>query len=102
MCLGLPMTIVETNGLSALCERRGERRQVSVMLLDQNVAVGNVVASTAILCVVLSAFAHGLSAPPLVGAYSSWWNKRASSGAEAIEAEKVAVHAPRGLGAAHE
>jgi len=35
MCLGLPMTIVETNGLSALCERRGERRQVSVMLLDQ-------------------------------------------------------------------
>ena len=74
----------------------------SVMLLDQNVAVGNVVASTAILCVVLSAFAHGLSAPPLVGAYSSWWNKRASSDAEAIEAEKVAVHAPRGLGAAHE
>ena len=35
MCLGLPMTIIETNGLSALCERRGERRQVSVMLLDQ-------------------------------------------------------------------
>jgi len=29
------MTIVETNGASALCERRGERRQVSVLLLDQ-------------------------------------------------------------------
>jgi hypothetical protein len=61
-----------------------------------------VVASTAILCVVLSAFAHGLSAPPSVAAYSGWWNKRAGSGAEAIEAEKVAVHTPRGLGTAHE
>lgn len=35
MCLGVPMTIVETNGMSALCERRGERRQVSVLLLHQ-------------------------------------------------------------------
>jgi hydrogenase expression/formation protein HypC len=35
MCLGVPMTIVETNGMCALCERRGERRQVSVLLLDQ-------------------------------------------------------------------
>jgi hydrogenase expression/formation protein HypC len=35
MCLGVPMTIVETNGVSALCERRGERRRVSVLLLDQ-------------------------------------------------------------------
>jgi hydrogenase expression/formation protein HypC len=35
MCLGVPMTIVETNGASALCERRGERRRVSVLLLDQ-------------------------------------------------------------------
>ncbi len=35
MCLGVPMTIVETNGMSALCQRRGERRQVSVLLLDQ-------------------------------------------------------------------
>jgi hydrogenase expression/formation protein HypC len=35
MCLGLPMTILETNGASALCERRGEQRRVSVLLLDQ-------------------------------------------------------------------
>jgi hydrogenase expression/formation protein HypC len=34
MCLGLPMTIVETDGLSALCEYRGEQRRVSVMLLS--------------------------------------------------------------------
>lgn len=35
MCLGLPMTIVETDGVSALCERRGERRRVSVLLLGE-------------------------------------------------------------------
>ncbi len=35
MCLGVPMTIVETNDVSALCERRGERRLVSVLLLDR-------------------------------------------------------------------
>lgn len=35
MCLGLPMTIVETDGISALCEYRDERRRVSVMLLAE-------------------------------------------------------------------
>ncbi|MDR3465137.1 MAG: HypC/HybG/HupF family hydrogenase formation chaperone [Xanthobacteraceae bacterium] len=35
MCLGLPMTIIETDGVTALCERRGEQRRVSVLLLDQ-------------------------------------------------------------------
>jgi hydrogenase expression/formation protein HypC len=34
MCLGLPMTIVETDGMSALCEFRGEQRRVSVLLLS--------------------------------------------------------------------
>lgn len=34
MCLGLPMTIVETDGMSALCTFRGEQRRVSVMLLS--------------------------------------------------------------------
>lgn len=33
MCLGVPMTIVESDGVSALCERRGEHRRVSVLLL---------------------------------------------------------------------
>ncbi|MDA9424358.1 HypC/HybG/HupF family hydrogenase formation chaperone [Bradyrhizobium sp. CCBAU 53380] len=33
MCLGLPMTIVETDGMTALCERGNEQRRVSVMLL---------------------------------------------------------------------
>ena len=35
MCLGVPMTIIETDDVSALCERRGERRLVSVLLLDR-------------------------------------------------------------------
>lgn len=34
MCLGLPMTIIETDGISALCEFRGVRRRVSVLLLS--------------------------------------------------------------------
>ncbi len=35
MCVGLPMTIVETDGISALCTYRNEQRRVSVMLLSQ-------------------------------------------------------------------
>ncbi|MDA9488935.1 HypC/HybG/HupF family hydrogenase formation chaperone [Bradyrhizobium sp. CCBAU 11361] len=34
MCLGLPMTIVETDGMSALCAFLGEERRVSVLLLS--------------------------------------------------------------------
>ena len=34
MCLGLPMTIVAREGATAICERRGEQRRVSVLLLD--------------------------------------------------------------------
>ncbi|UEM15429.1 HypC/HybG/HupF family hydrogenase formation chaperone [Bradyrhizobium barranii subsp. barranii] len=34
MCLGLPMTIVETDGISALCEFHGEQRRVSMLLLS--------------------------------------------------------------------
>jgi hydrogenase expression/formation protein HypC len=40
MCLGLPMTIVETDGISALCEFRGEQRRVSMLLLS-NPPVGS-------------------------------------------------------------
>jgi hydrogenase expression/formation protein HypC len=35
MCLGVPMRIVESDGFMALCERRGERRRVNVMLLEE-------------------------------------------------------------------
>ncbi|MGJ4946554.1 HypC/HybG/HupF family hydrogenase formation chaperone [Bradyrhizobium sp. HKCCYLS1011] len=34
MCLGLPMTIVETDGTTALCQYGDELRRVSVLLLS--------------------------------------------------------------------
>ncbi|MCP3392452.1 HypC/HybG/HupF family hydrogenase formation chaperone [Bradyrhizobium sp. CCGB12] len=35
MCLGLPMTIIETDGRSALCEYGNQQRRISVMLLSE-------------------------------------------------------------------
>jgi len=35
MCLGRPMTIIETDGMWALCEHGNEQRRVSVMLLSE-------------------------------------------------------------------
>ncbi|WP_024520489.1 HypC/HybG/HupF family hydrogenase formation chaperone [Bradyrhizobium sp. Tv2a-2] len=34
MCIGLPMTIIQSDGMSALCEFGDEQRRVSVMLLS--------------------------------------------------------------------
>jgi hydrogenase expression/formation protein HypC len=34
MCLGVPMRIMESDGLIALCQGRGELRRVNVMLLE--------------------------------------------------------------------
>lgn len=42
MCLGIPMRIVEGDDVSALCERRGEQRRVSMLLLGEQ-AVGSLV-----------------------------------------------------------
>lgn len=42
MCLGLPMRILERDGFFAVCERRGERRRVSLALLG-DVPVGDYV-----------------------------------------------------------
>jgi hydrogenase expression/formation protein HypC len=33
MCLGLPMTVIEDDDLSALCGRSGQTRRVSMMLV---------------------------------------------------------------------
>ncbi len=35
MCLGLPMTVIDSGDFSALCERRGDRRRVSTLLVGQ-------------------------------------------------------------------
>jgi hydrogenase expression/formation protein HypC len=43
MCLGIPMQVLEQDGATALCERRGERRRVSIAL------VGDVLPGTHVL-----------------------------------------------------
>ncbi|HEY0329117.1 MAG TPA: HypC/HybG/HupF family hydrogenase formation chaperone [Rhodopseudomonas sp.] len=40
MCVGLPMTVLSSDNGSALCERRGEQRRVSTLLIGE-VAVGD-------------------------------------------------------------
>ena len=35
MCLGVPMRIIDGDGFTALCERRGDRRRVNVMLIEE-------------------------------------------------------------------
>jgi hydrogenase expression/formation protein HypC len=35
MCIGVPMRIRSTNGLTALCEGRGEERRVSLLLTGE-------------------------------------------------------------------
>jgi hydrogenase expression/formation protein HypC len=40
MCVGLPMTVISSDGFTALCERRAERRRVSTALIGE-VAVGD-------------------------------------------------------------
>lgn len=38
MCLGLPMTVIDGNDFSALCEWRGEQRRVSTLLVGRQAA----------------------------------------------------------------
>lgn len=38
MCLGIPMRVTETDGVTAWCEGRGERRQVDVRLVESPMA----------------------------------------------------------------
>jgi NhaP-type Na+/H+ or K+/H+ antiporter len=55
----------------------------TLLLLDENVANAPVIATVAVVGVVLSVYAHGLTAPPLTGVYSRWF-----------EAKAKATHAP--------
>lgn len=38
MCLGLPMTVVDGDDFSALCEWQGEKRRVSTLLVGRQAA----------------------------------------------------------------
>jgi len=40
MCVGVPMTVISTEGVTALCERRAEQRRVSTALIGE-VAIGD-------------------------------------------------------------
>lgn len=43
MCLGVPMKIITVDGIDAVAEIDGVRREASLMLLDEEVAVGDYV-----------------------------------------------------------
>ena len=64
----------------------------TVMLIDEGIPNGDVIAATAVLCVVMSALAHGITAPPLVSAYSRWWERMTQAGATTMEAQDVPEH----------
>jgi hypothetical protein len=68
----------------------------TVLVFDSTSAHETLIASVAAVTVVLSVFAHGFTAPPLVAAYSEWW-RRAGSGSGAIEESRVHEHARRSL-----
>ncbi len=34
MCIGIPMRVIESDRVTALCECRGEQRRVNVMLIE--------------------------------------------------------------------
>lgn len=43
MCLGVPMKIISIDGTDAVAEIDGVRRDASLMLLDEDIAVGDYV-----------------------------------------------------------
>jgi len=67
----------------------------TVLLIDEAIPGGDTIAAVAVVCVVMSAFAHGLSAPPLAGAYSRWWSHLADGDRSGVESVDVAVHGSR-------
>ncbi len=68
----------------------------TVLLIEESIPNGEIIASTAAVCVVLSAIAHGFSAPPLVSAYARWWGTVADAQTQAMEDVAVAEHPVRG------
>jgi hydrogenase expression/formation protein HypC len=43
MCLAIPSRVIETDGLMALVDTAGEQRKVSLLLMHEEVAVGDYV-----------------------------------------------------------
>lgn len=45
MCMAVPMRVLAVNGVAARCEARGAERSVNLaMLMDESVAVGDILA----------------------------------------------------------
>ena len=64
----------------------------TVLLLDEAIPNGDFIAATAAICIALSVVAHGLTAPPLVSAYSRWWESAVGSRAESLEGAGASEH----------
>jgi hydrogenase expression/formation protein HypC len=47
MCIGIPMRILESDGFTALCERRGGTRRFNIMLLADEAKAGGWVLTSA-------------------------------------------------------
>jgi len=43
MCLGIPMQVKQINGYSALCEARGIEREASLLMMGDEIQVGDYV-----------------------------------------------------------
>lgn len=71
----------------------------TVLLLEAEIAGGETLAAVAVTGVVLSVFAHGFSAPGLVGVYARWYERRADA-ATRPEHRQVRQPVTRGHGVA--
>ncbi len=62
----------------------------AVLLYDAGIPNGELIASVAVLGVMLSVLAHGFSAPPLVARYARWWESVSVEGRTTMESAPVA------------
>jgi NhaP-type Na+/H+ or K+/H+ antiporter len=69
----------------------------TVMLLEEEIAIGGAIASVAIIGVALSVFAHGFTAPPLAGVYARWYASQMASAEGMPECREVSQPPVRGF-----
>ena len=69
----------------------------TLMLLEESVANKEVIASVAVVGVVLSVYAHGFSAPGLAGVYARWYRSLDKGGKQMPEHRTVTQPSVRGF-----
>jgi len=67
----------------------------TIMLIDEEILNGEIIAAIAVFGIVMSVFAHGLSSPPLVSAYSAWWEGLSEDERVRAEGQQVYEHRVR-------